>query len=198
MASIGAVDSEWRWAERQARRLLAPLGARWLHTQGVVERAREVGRALEPADAEVLVAAAYLHDVGYAPELQETGLHPLDGALFVRACGHERLAGLVAFHVSARAEASERRLLEELCAFKDERSVVSRALTYCDLTTDADGRLVEPAERFAGIWSRYGPDSPEVLALARSMRSLLDDVRMVESMLSGVPLAVEDGGGSRR
>lgn len=198
MASFGGADSERLWAECQARRLLEPVGARWLHTQGVVERAREVGRALARPDAEVLVAAAYLHDVGYAPELRKTGLHPLDGARFVRGCGRERLAGLVAFHGSARAEAIERGLSDELCAFTDERSMVSRALTYCDLTSDTEGRLVEPAERLAGIRSRYGAGSPEVVALTRSMPALMDDVRMVDSLLSARSVAVEVGGGSGR
>jgi hypothetical protein len=198
MAYLGEADSERLWAERQARRLLEPLGARWRHTQGVAKRAQKVGRALALADADMLVAAAFLHDVGYAPSLRETGLHPLDGAQFVRACGCERLAGLVAYHGSARAEAIERGLRAELGAFKDERSVVSRALTYCDLTSDSEGRFVEPAERFAGIRRRYGPESPEVLALTHSIPSLLDDVRMVESMMSVGRPAIEVGGGSRR
>jgi hypothetical protein len=31
------------------------------------------------ADRPVLIAAAWLHDIGYAPGLPETGFHPLDG-----------------------------------------------------------------------------------------------------------------------
>jgi hypothetical protein len=50
--------------------------------------------------AEVLVAAAYLHDLGYAPPLVETDLHTLDGARHLRALGHERLAGLVPYHLT--------------------------------------------------------------------------------------------------
>src|SRR6266540_3850423 len=42
-------------------------------------------------------AAAYLHDLGYAPALVQTGPHPLDGARHLRALGLERLAGLVAY-----------------------------------------------------------------------------------------------------
>ena len=34
-----------------------------------------------------LVAAAWLHDIGYAPELVETGFHPLDGARYLRREG---------------------------------------------------------------------------------------------------------------
>lgn len=193
MASPGSADNESQWAEREARRLLEPLGARWRHTLGVVQRAHELANVLSPSDSKPLVAAAYLHDVGYAPELAESGFHPLDGARFVRAHGHERLAGLVAYHCSAQAEAGERGLRDELADFTDERSAVSRALTYCDLTTDAEGQRVEPAARLQGIRERYDPDTPEARALERSMPTLLDDVRMVESLLAGDGSAIEAG-----
>ncbi len=110
MASFGAADSELVWAERVSRRLLEPLGARWRHTLGVAERARLVGGAFELGEADGLVAAAFLHDVGYAPELAQTGFHAVDGARFLRSCGYERLAGLVAHHSGADAEARERGL----------------------------------------------------------------------------------------
>jgi hypothetical protein len=41
-------------------------------------------------DRDVLVAAAWLHDVGYAPELAVTGFHPLDGAQHLEAAGFGR------------------------------------------------------------------------------------------------------------
>jgi HD superfamily phosphodiesterase len=129
VASSGVAESQPLWAEQVSRRLLEPLGARWRHALGVVERARVVGGALESGEADVLVEAAYLHDVGYAPELVETGFHAVDGARFVRACGRERLAGLVAYHSGAEAEAGERGLVSELEEFGNERSVPSRALT---------------------------------------------------------------------
>ncbi|MGH3260568.1 MAG: HD domain-containing protein [Trebonia sp.] len=179
--------------------MLEPLGARWRHTLGVVERAFEVASVLAEDDADVVVAAAYVHDVGYAPELSETGFHPLDGARFARGSGHGRLAGLVAYHCSSEAEAIERGLRDELAEFEDERSGVSRALTYCDLTTDAEGRRVDPAERLRGIRERYGPETPEARALERSATGLLDNVRMVEAMLRARVSVVEpDGPGQWR
>jgi len=187
MASSGMGESEPEqllWAKRESQRLLEPLGARWRHTLGVVERAQGVGCALASNEADVLVAAAFLHDVGYAPKLRETGFHPLDGARFVRACGHKRLAGLVAYHSSARAEAAERGLGRELLEFVDERSGVSRALSYCDLTTDSEGRPTTPLERLRDVRDRYAPEAPERRALERSMPTLLEDARMVESMLA--------------
>ena len=59
-------------------------------------------------DGETLIAAAFLHDIGYAPELAMTGFHPLDGARFVRAHGEERIARIVAHHSGARLEAELR------------------------------------------------------------------------------------------
>jgi hypothetical protein len=183
-ASSGASESELQWAEHTSRQLLEPLGTRWKHTLGVVERARVVGGALEPDEAELLVAAAFVHDIGYAPGVIATGFHAVDGARFLRARGHERLACLVAYHSGAEAEAGERDLLAEQSEFADERSLVSSALTYCDLTTDSEGESVEPAERLDEIRQRYGPEAPEARALARPRSALLDDVRIVEDILS--------------
>ncbi|MEU9439335.1 HD domain-containing protein [Streptomyces sp. NPDC048304] len=65
-------------AAELAESLLPPLGNRWLHTQAVAARAREASAAVFEGDRDLLVAAAWLHDIGYAPELRDTGFHPLD------------------------------------------------------------------------------------------------------------------------
>jgi HD superfamily phosphodiesterase len=91
----GRTGSERSWAETVAAEHLSPLHGRWRHTLRVVDQARSFRDVLGGDEFEVLLAAAYLHDVGYAPELTKTGFHPLDGARFVREAGHERLAGLV-------------------------------------------------------------------------------------------------------
>jgi hypothetical protein len=70
-----------QWARSHAEGLLAPLSNRWAHVQAVAEQAVRIAPAVLPADErEILVAAAWLHDIGYAPALATTGLHPLDGA----------------------------------------------------------------------------------------------------------------------
>src|SRR3954452_2085971 len=155
------------WSKAEAERRLSPLDNRWRHTRGVVQRARLLAGTAPAADRETLMAAAYLHDIGYARELEDTGFHPVDGARWLREAGHERLASLVAHHSGARFEAEERGLLEALEAFPEERSVVADLLTYCDLTTGPQGQLVTLSHRLAGIDSRYGRGSD----VSRSMRA---------------------------
>ena len=152
------------WAAQRAHSLLPPLGNRWLHVQGVVEMAQWVGQAFDEEQAAYLLAVAYLHDLGYAPALQKTGFHPLDGACYVRSCGYERLACLVAHHSEARFEAQLRGFALELSAFPRERSAVADALTYCDMTASPTGEYVPFKERLADILLRY--DERDVVALA--------------------------------
>jgi HD superfamily phosphodiesterase len=48
--------------------------------------AKRAAKQLSLPDA--LVAAARLHDIGYAPDLVETGIHPLNGARYqLRSAG---------------------------------------------------------------------------------------------------------------
>jgi len=75
-------------AEHFAQALLQePLPRRWAHVLGVAARARSLAPVLG-ADAGLLEAAAWLHDIGYAPGLAVTGLHALDGARYLRDAQH--------------------------------------------------------------------------------------------------------------
>src|SRR6266849_219470 len=105
------------WAAANAERLLSPLGNRWRHVRQVAEQARQVVGVVPPDDHDLLIAAAYLHDVGYAPSLTVTGFHPLDGARWIRYNGPGgRLARLVAHHSCAIYEALVRGLADSLIA----------------------------------------------------------------------------------
>ncbi|WP_326766779.1 HD domain-containing protein [Streptomyces sp. NBC_01591] len=55
------------------------LPRRWAHMRGVAACAKKL-TPFVGGGAEVLDAAAVLHDIGYAPPLVDTGYHPLDGA----------------------------------------------------------------------------------------------------------------------
>jgi HD superfamily phosphodiesterase len=81
-------------------------------------KAGRVAASFSPEDGDALVAAAFLHDVGYAPSLNWLGFHPVDGARFLRGLGRERLACLVAHHSGARFEAEERGLVDKLAAIR--------------------------------------------------------------------------------
>jgi hypothetical protein len=156
------------WAEQQAAALLADVGDRWRHVQAVAAQARQVSAAVAPEDRPYLLAAAWLHDVGYAPPLNRLGFHPVDGARYVRQQGQERLASLVAYHSGARFEAEERGLVEALAEFAPEDGPVLDALTYADMTTGPAGQRVDLQQRITEILNRYPPDDPVHRANRRS------------------------------
>ncbi|MFG2962303.1 HD domain-containing protein [Streptomyces sp. NPDC048288] len=165
------------WAYPLAESLLAePLPRRWKHCLGVAERARTIALILGD-DADLLEAAAVLHDIGYAPDLAKTGFHSLDGARYLRdvANADARITNLVAHHSCAWMEAEARGLREELEAeFPRESAHLNDALCYCDMDTTPDGTPTNPIDRVNEITGRYGPDSligtfirraePEILA----------------------------------
>ena len=146
------------WASAQAERLLSPLGNRWLHVREVGEQARRITDAVCPADHDLLIAAAYLHDIGYAPSLVKTGFHPLDGARWIRDQGMDgRLARLVARHSCAIYEARVRGLDGALIAeFEPEESATYDALVFCDMTTGPTGRAVGFEDRISEIRTHTG------------------------------------------
>jgi hypothetical protein len=175
------------WAKAQAERLMAPLGDRWLHVQAVARQAGRVAAVLPPHEGEMLVAAAFLHDVGYAPALNRLGFHPVDGAQFLRAHGQERLASLVAHHSGARFEAEERGLVDELAAFPVEDGPVMDALTYADMTTGPAGQLMTLEERIGEIQRRYPPDDPVHRAIVRARPLLQAAVERTRRRLDDGP-----------
>ncbi|WP_433462712.1 HD domain-containing protein [Spirillospora sp. CA-128828] len=148
------------WALALARKHLeTPLPRRWAHTQGVARQARTLAPVLGD-NADLLEAAAWLHDIGYAPDLVNTGFHPLDGARYLRDIHHadDHLCRLVAGHSCAIIEARERGLDESLASeFPPANPGLARALTYCDMTTTPDGAQVTVEARLAEIRNRYGP-----------------------------------------
>jgi HD domain len=160
------------WARNEAQHALRSATRRWAHTQAVAERATEIAGAVAIEDRGTLIAAAYLHDIGYGAELTVTGFHPLDGAVWLRAQGRQRLACLVAHHSGARFEAAARGYAEDLAEFAEERSAVADALVYCDLTTGPTGEPVTVAARLGEIKARYGPTSPVTRAITAATDTL--------------------------
>jgi putative nucleotidyltransferase with HDIG domain len=186
------VDGE-AWAWKLAHDLLAAeLPLRWQHVQGVAERAR-TAESMVGADGEVLVCAALLHDVGYAPALVATGLHPLDGARYLASVGvDERLVNLVAHHSCAVLEADLRGLAAELADFPDEGPTSVRdALWWADMTTTPDGGRTNLVDRVAEIQDRYGPDDVVSCFIRWAWPELLAAVERTEERLSTVGVDYE-------
>ena len=154
--------------------------------------------ALGPDDREILVAAAWLHDIGYAPGLAETGFHPLDGARWLRTAGFgDRLAGLVAYHSCAVFEAEERGLVAVLRSeFRDEEGDLRDALWYADLTTGPDGQPMTVCERLAEIRDRYGPDSVVTRTWDRAEPHVLAMATSVEAAMATSPTSAKRSGSS--
>ncbi|HZR43551.1 MAG TPA: HD domain-containing protein [Ktedonobacteraceae bacterium] len=137
--------------------------------QGVVKRAEQVSKLFSEVDQQYLMAAAYLHDIGYSPVIKNTGFHPLDGAKYIlNNLGDMRLAALVAHHSESRFEATLRGLSEELDSYPCEHSAVTDALIYCDMTTNGIGRHVILKERLADILHRYNETDIVIRALRQA------------------------------
>ena len=174
------------WARDLARSLLAEaLPRRWAHVQGVAAKAERAAASLA-LSGEALVAAAWLHDVGYAPDVIDTGFHPLDGACYLAGLGApERVVNLVARHSYAILEAEFRGVGHRLAAFPDEGGAVRDALWYCDLTTSPDGEPVGARERIAEIKERYGPGDIVTRFITEGASELLAAVERTERRLAG-------------
>ncbi len=135
-----------------SRKLAQVLPRRWQHVKAVAAQAGRVCDRLG-GSSDLLVAAAWLHDIGYAPELVDTGFHPLDGARYLRQSGvDERLVSLVAYHSYAEIEADVRGLRTVLTAeFSRGDPLMTVVLCYSDMTTGPDGEHVQVADRLVEI-----------------------------------------------
>lgn len=168
------------------------LPRRWQHVQAVGAKAASIApRLFDPKDAEALIAAAWLHDVGYGPDAVDTGFHPLDGARWLRRRGFDgRVVALVAHHSCARLEASERGLGDELDGeFHCEESAVADALWYADMTTGPDGTDLRVADRLAEVRTRYGPDDVVTRFIIRAEPDIVRAVERTEERLRAATAA---------
>ena len=171
--------SQAHWAAELARKLLeVPLPRRWAHVQGVAAQARSLALILGD-DADLLEAAAWLHDIGYSPELADTGFHPLDGARYLLDVEHAdtRLCRLVANHSCAILEAEDRGLADVLASeFPSPDPKLNDALAYCDMTTTPTGGVVSVQARISEIVERYGPHNVVTQFIRRAEPELVSSV----------------------
>jgi putative nucleotidyltransferase with HDIG domain len=171
-------------AQKLAHAHLPQLGNRWLHVQAVAARANALRASVSERDQDLLIAAAWLHDIGYARDAVDTGFHPLDGARFLVKIGLPvRLVCLVAHHSCARYEATERGLESELAEYLLEDGPVMDALVCADMTTGPVGEALAFAERIDEILVRYAPESPVHRAIARARSELAGSVARTHDRL---------------
>ena len=173
-------------AQEMARTALAEaLPRRWQHVQGVAGKAQHVADSLG-LDGDVLVTAAWLHDIGYSLSIADTGFHPLDGARYLVSQGvTERVVNLVARHSNAILEAELRGLSDQVAGFPDEYGIIRDALWYSDLTTSPDGQPVSASDRIAEIKRRYGPEHIVTQFISDASPELLSTVERTEKRLAG-------------
>jgi hypothetical protein len=147
--------------------------ARWPHVQAVGAKAEMLAPAFG-SEGPLLIAAGWLHDIGYAPGLCITGFHHIDGARALEECKVDpRLPALVANHSAGALEAPMRGLGTEMLAYPDEESSVRDALWTCDMTTSPTGEPIQFDDRLRDIIARYGPDH----SVSRSISSAADEIR---------------------
>lgn len=155
----GSTGGLVEWAYETSRAQLAEeLPRRWDHVRSVAAEAQRIA-GVTGGDGELLVAAAILHDVGYASGIATTGFHPLDAARYLAGIDVDhRLCCLVARHSCAIREAHMRGLQADVERFEDEATPTRDALWYCDMVTGPGGERVQFHDRVAEIQRRYGPD----------------------------------------
>lgn len=130
--------------------------------------------------AEIVVASAWLHDIGYAPDLVDTGFHPVDGARCVaQAGGFGPLVGLVAHHTGAVFEARERGLEVQLDTYPVPDATELAILSCADLCAGPDGANVDPADRIDEVLSRYHSDHPVHRAIIQSAPALVAQAHLI-------------------
>ncbi|MHB1975230.1 MAG: phosphohydrolase, partial [Acidimicrobiales bacterium] len=137
--------------------------------------------------------AAWLHDIGYAPEIATLRFHPLDGARYLVDRGWApEICSLVAWHTSAREEARLRQLDHRLTEEFDEPDWLAlAALSWADLTSSPTGEATSAPERIAEILTRYEPGSVVHRAITTSRPALLEMASVIEIALDMMDAAGE-------
>ncbi|SKU61280.1 HD domain-containing protein [Mycobacteroides abscessus] len=174
-------------------------GDRLAHTIGVVVEADWLAQALlTDVDRQTVLAAAWIHDIGRAPDLNDTGFHPVDGARFARSLGFpSQIVSLIAHHTGATIEAQELGMQAELETFAPPDPRLLEVLSTADLSAGPDGAHIDPHVRLVEVLQRYPSDHSTHRAVARSSGPLLEiaDRLLAEVLITKAPyvVAIETG-----
>ena len=173
-------------AEDVATDLLTGVGTRLAHSAAVAAQAELVADLLDGPWRDALVDAAWLHDIGYSPEVAASGFHPLDGARWLRSHGWStHTCRLVAGHSRAATEAALRGLHGQLVGeFPAAPVLPAAALSWADVTSLPDGTRCTLNVRLDDILARYTEDGAVRKATLANCAGLRADVAAVEQLLA--------------
>lgn len=132
------------------------------HSSSAARRAASLAHQIPSSRTADVVAAAWLHDIGYSARLRRTGFHPLDGALFLMSQDWpERIVRLVAHHSLASLEAP----------FYG----VGHHLGVIEVVTGVDADILVSADLAGGL----GNPAPTIDARLEAMRLSDEEVGLV-------------------
>jgi len=145
-----------RDAHMLAKSLLADDPRRLAHVRGAALIAGMASGALRVDQPETVVAAALLHDIGYAPAVARTGFHPLDGALFLAREGWpESVVLLVGHHSHAVLLAPYYRVHNAMALLDRVPGQAEDIITFSDLRAGANGMGAAPRDRIDDMRRRH-------------------------------------------
>lgn len=168
--------------------LFTPGSDQLLHAQTTARRAEQIAAVVGPIDREILLSAAWLHDVGFCPQAHRTGFHPLDGAIWLHEAGWpERVVAMVAHHCEALITARALGLEEEILRFPKQEGPLADALVYADMAAGPDGRRMSLRDRLDDIAARHVDDPPHLAeAWERRRAALIQAAARTEQRMAGM------------
>ena len=173
-------------AQSLARHLLGHDPRRLRHVAGTARAAGFVATHVPDVHEDVVVAAAWLHDIGHAGHLVRSGFHPLDGALYLQEAGWDNaVVGLVAYHSHCRVVADHMGLTDDLTQFENPVGLNADTLTFADVIAGSDGQGVSASKGLAKMLHAPsgGTDLPEAVREER-YRLLTTSVLAVHAALA--------------
>lgn len=157
-------------ARSLAATMLSSQPRRFRHVEGAARAAAHVAARLPELPRGILISAAWLHDIGHAPDVERSGFHPLDGAVFLDDGGWDpMIVRLVAHHSHARLLAPYYNVEAELTQFAPVAGMLADAVTFADVVAGVDGTGVTVEECINELRSRTGATRavPEIVREAR-------------------------------